>query len=377
MKKITLCFSFLFICSVNLYSQVTFTGTIYNSPDQTVYLMNLYGKKIDSATIGPVSPHFTLKAADVTAETFLNMFYQKKGPFILNQFVVLPGEHIVFSCDLSSPDRFKWITVTGSRFTAERIAAFRSATPFKAKIEKNRIQIDSIRNDGGDTSEIADKQQQIINDEKQANLIYQQVFDTTKSARNASQMLSLLRSSFLISDTKKDSLLRVLQLRFPDDKSIQLLHNAPQQDDEEEGLEINTKAPNIVLQDINGQAIELNKAHFKYLLIDFWASWCKPCRLESPYLLRTFNAFKDKDFKVLAVSIDGDAAKWKEAISTDGTMSFIHVDDPNAGKSIYLKLYKLNSIPYNFIIDGKGNIIAKNLRGDDLYKEVTKLMAGN
>ena len=368
--------SFIWLCSLNLYSQVIFTGTVYNSPDQKVYLMNLYHKKIDSAIISPVFPNFTLKAANVTAETYLTMFYQKKGPFILNQFIVLPGEHIVFSCDLASPEKFKWIDVSGSPFTAERVSAFKRATPYKAEIEKDRIQIDSVRENGADTSEIADKLRQVNKDELLANRIYRQLFDTTKSARNASQMLSLLRSSFLLNDDKKDSLLHALQLRFPNDKSIQLLQNSTYLEPDD-GLAMNTKAPNIILADINGKEMDISKAHFKYLLIDFWASWCKPCRAESPYLIKTYNKFQHSGFQILSLSIDSKIKRWKDAIKSDGTSAFIQVIDTTAAGSIYLKQYKIVSVPANFLIDRNGTIVAKNLRGDDLYNEVAKLTAAN
>ncbi len=375
MKKIIFSFIFLLSGYLNIYAQVTFSGTLYNSPAQKVYLISLYYGKVDSAVINPDNPRFTLKG-NTDGETFYTMFFQKKGPFVLNQFIAMPGEHIVFSYDVENKFQNRWIDVTGSPFTFERISAFKKLIPYSLDQEEKRKEIDSIRKYGGDTTEIVGKLKRIDDDEIQKNLICLQLFDTTRSARNASQMFNNLRTSSIVPQITKDSLLQAIKARFPGSKYIQGLTTVAY-DPANEGLPLGIKAPDIVLKDVDGQDVALTRVNHKYLLIDFWASWCKPCRTESPNLKKTYDKFRERGFQILSVSIDADINKWKGAIAADSTSAFMQVIDTDASKSEYLKLYKIVSIPANFLIDESGKIIAKNMRDDELYKEMEKLMAGN
>lgn len=111
----------------------------------------------------------------------------------------------------------------------------------------------------------------------------------------------------------------------------------------------------------------------KYTLVDFWASWCGPCRKENPHVVKTFNGFKDKGFTVLSVSLDEDAAKWKEAIEKDG-MPWYHVSSLKGWKEPAAKLYNVRAIPQNVLVDSQGKIVATNLRGETLFNKIQELM---
>jgi len=111
----------------------------------------------------------------------------------------------------------------------------------------------------------------------------------------------------------------------------------------------------------------------KYTLVDFWASWCGPCRKENPNVVKTFNAFKDKGFTVLSVSLDDNGSKWKAAIQSDG-MPWYHVSSLKGWKEPAAALYNIRAIPQNVLVDAHGKIVATNLREETLYNKIQSLL---
>jgi peroxiredoxin len=116
-------------------------------------------------------------------------------------------------------------------------------------------------------------------------------------------------------------------------------------------------------------SVKLSSYKGKYVLVDFWASWCGPCRQENPNLVAAFNRFKNKGFEILGVSIDTNKDAWKKAIKTDN-LTWVQLLDTT--KEI-AELYSISSIPQNYLIDPSGKIIAKNLRGDALEEKLEEI----
>lgn len=137
---------------------------------------------------------------------------------------------------------------------------------------------------------------------------------------------------------------------------------------------IGQKAPDFTLNDINGNPVSLSsKIGSKLLLVDFWAAWCAPCRQENPNIVKVYNEFKNKGFDIFGVSLDQSKDNWVKAI-TDDKLTWTHVSDLKYWNNEAAKLYAVNSIPANFLLDENGTIIARNLRGDDLRNKVNEIL---
>ncbi len=132
-------------------------------------------------------------------------------------------------------------------------------------------------------------------------------------------------------------------------------------------------APDFTMNDPNGNPVRLSSFRGKYLLIDFWASWCAPCRQENPNVVRIYAQFKDNGFEMLGVSLDQDKESWLKAIADD-QLTWTHVSDLKYWQNEVAVLYGIQSIPQTILLDKEGKIIAKNLRGADLEAKLTELL---
>ena len=147
------------------------------------------------------------------------------------------------------------------------------------------------------------------------------------------------------------------------------------------GLEIGDEAPNIVMQGVDGKDLKLSSLRGKMVLIDFWASWCGPCRRENPNVVEAYNKYSKAEFKtakgfeIFSVSFDQNKKAWEEAIAKDGLLWKYHVCDMKGWANAAGQLYGISSIPSSVLIDENGIIVAKNLRGPALDMELDKYVS--
>ena len=141
----------------------------------------------------------------------------------------------------------------------------------------------------------------------------------------------------------------------------------------EASLMIGGVAPDIKLNGPDGKPVSLSSLRGKVVLIDFWASWCGPCRRENPNVVKMYQKYKDQGFEIFGVSLDNDANRWKGAIQTDG-LTWFHGSDLMGWKSKPAQMYQVHSIPATFLLDKQGKIIAKGLRGAELEAAVANAL---
>ncbi|MCC7331776.1 MAG: AhpC/TSA family protein [Flavobacteriales bacterium] len=137
--------------------------------------------------------------------------------------------------------------------------------------------------------------------------------------------------------------------------------------------EVGVKAPEFSQNDTSGNPISLSEFKGKYVLIDFWASWCGPCRAENPNVVAAYKKFNKKGFEIFGVSLDENKAKWIDAIHQD-KLTWKQVSDLKGWGNEVAKMYGVNSIPHSILLDKEGTIVAKNLRGDELHKKLAEVL---
>ena len=362
------------------------SGKLENAAGNMIYLyeMSTYDLNPLDSLIVDNSGSFSFEG-ETEQVRFMTLRENQHNYLVL---IVFPGEHIEVSGDMA--DLQKTASVKGSEES-------KLAVEINRKMYSTIMRLDSLgryyrSNLAGSAGEI-EKLRQRIAFEFEEIAEEQRQFTIDFIKRNPESLASLMAlyqqldpNTFVLNQQEDfryyhlvDSLLIA---KYPDlDYTITLNENVNEMNRQfdmrrhrEELLGIGAVAPEISLPDPEGETVSLSSLRGKYVLLDFWAAWCGPCRQENPYLVQAYNNYHDKGFDIYQVSLDRTREAWLRGIEEDNLNRWTHVSDLQFWGSKVVPLYRIEGIPANFLLDREGRIIAVNLRGEALERTLSEIL---
>jgi len=343
--------------------QVSINGIIKNNTFKTASLYQV-GKEPLLISEAPIGADNKFSIVFESGKTDIYKLQFDNNNFVM--MILQPGEKVDISTD--AKDFLKQLAIKGSENTSD---IYRNQNILMA----GKTKLDSI-------STLSYKE---MSNPKYDSLlkVYTLSYENVKADRDnalkafMSEKPNSLAILFLLEalpiDANYDIYAKIdssLFAAYPDNFYVLNLHNQIMAG---KATAIGAVAPDFILQDTSGTNISLSSFLGKYVLIDFWAAWCGPCRKEMPNMVKLYADFKDKNFEIIGISLDKTRDKWVGAIKSEH-MTWPQVSDLKFWQSEVAAIYGVKAIPYTILLDKEGKIIAKNLRGEELYNKVASLL---
>ena len=375
-------------CQTKKKGTFTVTGTFKNAdvlsaeagPISKVYLMEVsYGQDqppviLDSAKLPVSNGNFTVSGLTRNQEIFELVF----GNNALAVPLINDAADVRVNVDLGKKDDF--YEVNGSDASAQLRDFIKAFGKKDYAVEKVMRTADSLRETKAPDSLQSAAMTEANGALQDLNVFLKQFINTCTNPTLSALALSFSSRSLPPAEFQA-SLIDQLK-KYPDNEALAGLKKdydkraqqmQAQQQEEAEKSWVGKQAPDLTLPDANGKMVAISSFRGKYLLVDFWASWCGPCRAENPNVVTAYNEFKGKNFTILGVSLDKEKDAWQQAIHADH-LDWTHVSDLKFWQSQAVNTFGFNGIPFNVLIDPQGKVIAQALRGDQLENELKSVL---
>jgi peroxiredoxin len=335
----------------------------------------IYGKSqppviVDSQKLSGVSGNLSFRGRNKDQGIFELVF----GDNILAIPLINDVADIRIDADLSKTKDF--YTVSGSPASKELQELLATVGSRNDEIQTAFNQLDSLKKSNAPDSVLVAAS--LVKNEaiNKLNDYLKQFLKTTPNGTLG--VLALGWASRSLQPSEMETALKDLKTRFPGNTFLAEMEKASQQQQQQQEQSageswVGKTVPELTMPDPRGKNISISSFRGKYVLIDFWASWCGPCRMENPNVVKAFNEFKGRNFTILGVSLDKDKESWEKAITQDH-LNWTQMSDLKYWNSQAVETFGFQGIPFNILVDPSGKVIAESLRGENLDAKLKQVL---